>query len=330
LIEEILSLKEFKEKPPVLMDIGASGQLLSDWRKIAKFSIGIAFDADRRDIDYIETEKAGFLKLYSFNKIVAEDDNKRRFYLTKSPYCSSTLLPNAIKLKEWSFNELFYIKEKIELDCISLPTVLKALKIAYIDWFKTDSQGTDLRLFLSLGQDVISRIMVAEFEPGINDSYVNEDKMHAVMYAMEQRPFWLSDLVIKGPQRIKSDYLKRHFNRLDKIFLPCLLKKSAFWGEMSYMNNFENLDFLSKRNLLLGWVFATIKKQYGFALHLAHTGQTLYEDDIFKTLENRSITFLKIRRVKMPVYFIRKSASILLQSRIEWRKWWRYLKIKAG
>ena len=36
MIDEILNLEEFKAKPPVLIDIGASGKLFDSWRQIAK------------------------------------------------------------------------------------------------------------------------------------------------------------------------------------------------------------------------------------------------------------------------------------------------------
>ena len=53
---------------------------------------------------------------------------------------------------------------------------MKELEIKSFDWFKTDSQGTDLRLFKSIGETLIPKIIVAEFEPGFINSYLGEDK----------------------------------------------------------------------------------------------------------------------------------------------------------
>jgi len=51
LIDKVLTRKEFEDKPPVLLDIGASGTIHKKWKRIAKYSICIAFDADTRDFN---------------------------------------------------------------------------------------------------------------------------------------------------------------------------------------------------------------------------------------------------------------------------------------
>ncbi len=59
----------------------------------------------------------------------------------------------------------------------------------YIDGYKTDSQGTDLRIFNSLPKEIINKILLAEFEPGIIDAYQGEDKLHHLLAHMEKEPF---------------------------------------------------------------------------------------------------------------------------------------------
>ena len=58
LIEEILNKEELIKQPPILIDIGASGEINENWKLLAKYSICLAFDPDNRDIDYIEKEKS--------------------------------------------------------------------------------------------------------------------------------------------------------------------------------------------------------------------------------------------------------------------------------
>ena len=41
------------------------------------------------------------------------------FYLTSSPYCSSSLKPDLANLKEWSFSELFNIEKEVILKTVS-------------------------------------------------------------------------------------------------------------------------------------------------------------------------------------------------------------------
>ena len=54
IIKKIALHKDVVAEPPILIDIGASGKLNSMWSKIASFSICIAFDADKREFEYIE------------------------------------------------------------------------------------------------------------------------------------------------------------------------------------------------------------------------------------------------------------------------------------
>lgn len=306
IIDKILRLEEFKNKPPVLFDIGASGQLNKEWKQIANRSICIAFDADDRKIDYVEKESSGYLKLVMFNKIVAEDGGEKRFFLTTSPFCSSSLRPNTDKLKKWAFADLFKVEKEIEIDTVSLPSVLRELSLGYIDWFKTDSQGTDLRLFKSLDEKVISNILVAEFEPGIMDSYIGEDKMYKIMEFMENRPFWLDELNIKGTQRIGHEYVN-NLSKMQKKLFYISLKTSAFWGEMSYINTFEKKETWNKRDLLLGWIFSTIKQQHGFAYEISKIGQSQFADPIFGILKGESIISIKkLAWKRLPFYIARK------------------------
>lgn len=290
IIDKILRLEEFKEKPPVLLDVGASTRLVKEWKQIAKHSVCIAFDADDRNIDYIEKDSSGYRKLIMFNKIVAKDGGgTKSFFLTKSPGCSSLLMPNTDKLKDWAFCDKFRVEKEIEMDTVTIPAALRKLSLDYVDWFKIDSQGTDLRLFKSLDEKVISSILVAEFEPGIMDSYIGEDKMYKVMEFMENRPFWLDELIIKGTQRNRH---KEYFNNLSKMqkrLFYAAFKTSAFWGNMTYLNSFQNQETTNKRDLLLGWIFAIIKKQYGFAYDLTKIGQSKINDPIFDRLEKVTI-----------------------------------------
>jgi hypothetical protein len=111
---------------------------------------------------------------------------------------------------------------------------------------------------------------------------------------MEGAPFWLSDLKIKGPMRLRHQTLEEHFARIEQRILPYSLKGSAFWGEMSYINTFRDFDMLNKRNLMLGWVLSSLKGQHGFSMELARTGSSLFKDGIFQDLLKHSI--LSIRK----------------------------------
>ena len=298
MIDKILSRPEFQTEPPVLVDIGASGQLHTRWKSFAKYAICIAFDADDRDFGYVESESSHFRKLYTFNHIVTETDTETaNFHLTVSPHCSSLLKPRPDWIEEYAFAPKFEPTKVVQLKTRSLRSTLDSLTIGQVDWFKTDSQGTDLRLFRNLGDDRARRVLTAEFEPGIASIYEGEDKLYTVLQYMEEMgSHWLAELLPKGSPRITPALLDSFTSQpLVKKFVLFSLKNSAVWGEMTYLNRFADEATLTQRNLLLGWVFATILKQHGFALILTQKAKSRFKDPIFGEMSADMGTDSRIR-----------------------------------
>jgi len=293
LIEKVLNLPDLVKEPPVLIDIGASGEIHPEWKLIAKHSVCVAFDADDRDFKNTEAS-SGYKQIHLINAIVSNREEKETdFYLTASPHCSSSLLPLNDELSVWSFSNLFRVEKKIKLKNISLPSVLKEKNIQKIDWFKTDSQGTDLRLFLSMEEAIQKNSIVVQFEPGIINAYKNEDKFHTVLSFMDSMPYWAAEINIMGSKRISESTLKKY--ELDPA-TDFNFPNSSCWGEITYFNTFEQKN--SNRDILLGWVFATIRDQHGFALDILNKENTI-EKSLLNELER--FTLNAIQPVVTPV-----------------------------
>ena len=295
IIKKIFCRPELQQQPPILIDIGASASLNPKWKKIAKYCWCIAFDADQRDFQFVESEKGKFKKLFIYNCIISDIEAEvSRFYLTKSPYCSSLLEPNNEKLEPYLYSQLFEVEKEISLKTLSINTVLNDLGIDRIDWFKTDSQGIDLRLFKSLSDKIKRQILVAEFEPGIIDAYKGEDKLYQILEYFQLQNYWLADLEIKGVPRIPYDLLKNYFSS-DITFKLAKesMHKTPGWGEMTFFYDFKNKETFGIREYLLAWVFATIEKKHSFALVLAKKGAERYKELIFEEMEKKSINFIK-------------------------------------
>lgn len=302
IIDEILNRPEFVSNPPVLVDIGASGKIHSKWEKIAKYSVCIAFDADDREFGYVENVAGGFKKLFIYNCIVSDKESEKiKFYLTRSPYCSSTLEPDLTSLNDWSFADKFNVEKNINLNNITLSKVLENLKINNIDWFKTDSQGIDLRLFKSLSNAIQDSVIIAEFEPGFIDAYKSEDKLFDVVSYMSSGNFWLSDFVTKGSELLtRNDLSAITNNNFLKKLIQFSHRKSPGWAEITYINSFKNNPPI--RNYLLGWVFSIIHQQYGFSLKLAREGMQKFNDKIFDDMKQYSVRKIRNDFFKLKFY----------------------------
>jgi hypothetical protein len=293
IISELLRRKEFVERPPVLLDVGASGTLYRQWKQLARHSVCIAFDADQREFGYVTDDSGAYGKLFIYKCILSDTvSDACMFFLTRSPYCSSTLKPDELALRPWSFAPKFDIVETLSLRSNTLPNVMKEIGISYIDWFKTDSQGTDLRLFRSLDDAVLKKVVAAEFEPGIIDSYTGEDKLHELLRFMETQPFWMSHMTMKGSQRLSAvDLDSLSSSSFMRKLLQFSLVTSPGWTEVGYLNTLDGS--LSIREYLLAWIFATIQRQHGFALHVARKGAQLFDDPVFQRMGRASVRSLR-------------------------------------
>jgi FkbM family methyltransferase len=284
-IDRVLSRPEFDAEPPVLVEIGASGGTHSAWQRLARYSIGIAFDPDSRQMQVVHDESSGYRKLHIFPAAAVPDETvEADFHLTRSPYCSSLLRPDGAALADWDFARLFDVERSVRVPCMNISKALGQAGVTRVDWFKTDSQGTVLRLFQSLGEAICLRTLAVEFEPGIIDAYEGEDKLSSVLAAMDRAEFWLSDLKLRGTLRMSPEDAAR-FASHESTRLADVLPTAPGWGEMRYLNTFQGAGPFSKRDWLLGWVIACMNQQFGFALDLCRRAAVTVPDPIFGELE---------------------------------------------
>ena len=310
---------------PVLVDIGASGPPRDTWNLIARHSIFIGFDPDLRAIS--ELTGTGFHRAVMINEAVtAQNTEKVLLYLTKSPYCSSTLRPDLPALANYYFVDSFEVQREVEVPATSLPAVLDKLALNRVDWFKTDSQGTDLRLFNSLSGAIRENVLCVELEPGLIDAYRGEDHFIDAHRDLLAQGFWLSEARICGTARIQKSSMD-HLLRIDpginreNIRLNC--PESPGWIEASYLRSVDHLVKHSAplRDFLLLWVFAVMHRQWGFALDVSLACRKIHaESETTRTMTSQ------IEKILLPAprqtrrTFISVLKSIIPISAKQWIK----------
>lgn len=298
IIHKISQREDILKQPPVLLDIGASDGINPIWKSIASFSICIAFDADNREFEYIVKEESGFKKLYSFSKIVVDkhdgDSAKRKFYLTQSPYCSSLLHPDNSSVAKYHFADLFNVVEEAQIDTITLNEVLAKTGVPKVDWFKSDTQGTDLRLFTSVSKEIQEKVLLLELEPGFIDAYTGEDKIfHTLQYLESLKQFFLIHFTVKGPYRLPAaDFDSLFPSAFTKTLAHQSIKPVPGWAEMIYMNELSQSN-ISSRDYILSWLFATLQDRHDVAYTFAKKASEVYHEAIFEECKTYSVNQLK-------------------------------------
>lgn len=290
----------------MLVDIGSSGEPPTVWQGIARHSIYVGFDPDLREI--YELPDGRFHQAIMVNEAVTSDktSDQSLFYLTRSPYCSSTLKPDLASLSNFLFSDLFIVERETTVRAATLDSVLERLDLPRIDWLKTDSQGTDLRLFNSLKEETRERVLAIDVEPGLVHGYVGEDLFVDVHRDLTGNGFWLSDLNVCGALRMRKgalEYATGVDRKLDQPFLEGHLKKTPAWCEARYLRTIEWLgrEMFERRDFALLWTFAILDSQLGFALDLTLAYDERFgSDDISRLMKEETVSLIRNSRMRNP------------------------------
>lgn len=281
MIETILSRKELLDEPPVLVDVGASGDMFGPWARIARFAHCLAFDPDVRDISIIEGKSAAFKSLRVLPRIVADRTTQAYpFYLARSPHCSSCLPPNHEALNAYSFASSFETVQETSLPATTLEDALREVGLSRVDWLKIDAQGLDLRIFSGLPVKLADSLLVVDFEPGILAAYQGEDRLHHIVAHMDARPYWCSAFDVKGDFRCGEKLIASSFSAQEQRLLRATHRRAPGWAQLQYFATFADSDKRSVRDYLLAWIFASVIGHHLFALQLATTLREQFDDPL--------------------------------------------------
>lgn len=297
LLDRIFAEPEFVTQPPVLVDVGAAGGVHPAWKRLARHAIGVGFEPDAREAPPLSAAQGRFKRWIFCPTLVvpaATPEGCQDLHLTRSPQCSSTLRPNAAALGAWAFAEHFSVEQTRSCAATTLRQALAEQGIGRVDWLKCDTQGLDLGIFQSLPAEDRARLLAVEFEPGLIDAYEDEDKLAAVLAAMDHEPFWLAELAVCGTPRGRSEMFMRHLGAGALPWVHRLAPRASAWANVRFLRDFAvRPEALDRRAYLLGWVFATITGQHGGALALAEAGAGQFAGPLFRDLTAASVGRLR-------------------------------------
>ena len=194
-----------------------------------------------------------------------------RFHLARTPSCSSTLAPDLDALSNYHFRDFFETEREATVRAATLDAILGRLGIDRIDWLKCDSQGTDLRIFRSLGERLRDGVLALDVEPGLIDAYRGEDLFPDTHKHLVANGFWLSRLQVNGAVRVRGATLKAAYPDQSNpvAFAEGAIRCSPGWCEARYLRTLESLAGAARERYAMLFVFALLDEQPGFALDLA-------------------------------------------------------------
>jgi hypothetical protein len=305
---------------PILVDVGASGGTPRIWQPIRQHSTYIGFDGDTREMQHHPQEQEFRHARFVHEVITAEPGaggGTVRFYLTHSPWCSSTLRPNPLITDNFLSADSFIIEREEQVKASNLDEVVHRLSLERIDWMKIDTQGTDLRIYQSLDQPLRDRMLAIDVEPGLRGAYMGEDLFCDVHKRLMAEGFWLSNLRVCGLVRMRKttlDELSKGDPTLDGEAISKTLRPTPGWTECRYLRSLESLAKVgaTKRDYVALWVFATIDKQFGFGLDLALEYARLFgSDDSGQMMKAESLAQIQAAREALKLAKINGTPTFL-------------------
>jgi FkbM family methyltransferase len=309
---------------PVLIDVGASGQPPPIWSAIAPQSTYIGFDPDLREIH--EDRASRFHRSVIINEAVTaeKDAGEVRFYLTRSPFCSTTLAPNPEATAHWLERDSFEVESHATVRATTIDAVLKRLELSRLDWVKLDTQGIDLRLINSISPDVLSRVMAIDTEPGLIDIYRCEDMFVDVHHDLTRNGFWLSGMHTGGFVRMRRstlDGVSHADPKVDNDYIRHCVRTSPAYFEARYLRTLEWLaeKSLSQHEYKLLWIFALTDNQLGFALDVSVEFERIFgETDASRQLKAATLLLMTDAYRRSSVR--RASASVKRRLKSAWAR----------
>jgi hypothetical protein len=259
---------------PVLMEVGASERPAEHWDTIAPWSsyLGIgaaAPSASARDA-------ARYAKVTFCRAMVSPDGETvcSRFYEAADPiYSSLQRIDSQVIADHCSLRDVRVIKSSTA-ETIALRTLLDREAISRVDWFKTNLNGIDSRLYESLPDKVRESLLAVDTVLDFLPLYIDQDNTLAHHQEFLRQGFWLSSMLTCGGVRMHIDSAQELERRgvADPIALVTRRHRIApGWSFARYFRTVQHMETqsCSSRDYVVLWCFALLDRQFGFCADLA-------------------------------------------------------------
>ena len=181
-------------------DIGCSQDFDLRWIGLANEMNYVGCDPDEAECERLsKNPPANFHSYRYLPYAVSKESAERTVYLTKSPPCSSLLVPNNDFLNRFVFGELFHVEKEQLVTTVAFDALVH--EFGYMpDVLKVDIQGAELEL-LDGFRDICSRALIIDLDVGFYRNYHEESVFWEVSRWMEANGFMLMDLDVNRVRR---------------------------------------------------------------------------------------------------------------------------------
>ena len=252
-----------KNKKLIGLDVGAQGGFNSDEffpEKYNKYFESILVDPLKNSLKNEQSTHTINKGLWSSKGV------KKLYVLDKRPQSSSMYEPEKKSLTIYDFKEkdfhLFNVNRTEMVECDTLSSSLKELKINALDYLKLDTQGSELEILKGLGS---YRPLMIKCEVQIFPMYKKEPSWTEVTNLLYKLNYMLSDWKKIGSHATRTPV------EMDLVFIPNFLIESGKKLILEKEKEFISLMLITGQIKLL--------KKVSKILNLGHSGFYMKTED---------------------------------------------------
>ena len=275
-----------------LLDIGASGGIEKKWAKFEEFINIVGYEPDKNEFDNLirnnKTPKNIFI-----NAALGRNKTESKLYITKKQQLSSLLKPDPSIVNKYLNSERFDITNEVDVHLITVDQSLQDAKIKTIDFFKIDTQGSELDI-LKGSNKTLEHVVGIEIEVEFNPIYVGQPIYSEVDTYIRNLGFELMDFE-------PAYYLRKENNRNYSSSGQIMFANAIYFPNDQYLKEKINKDFLRKL------VFTSlVYKKYDYTMYLL----TNYSEMLSEKISKSVVDYLDSVKVNRPS-FIKRIYNIL-------------------
>jgi len=134
-----------------------------------------------------------YFKRHSLQSGIAPQAGRRIFRQNRFVGCSSLSSPKEDLIRRYGLEEYYEVERLIELDCVTLPSVLASFSIDRMDFLKTDLEGLDYEVLKSC-EHMLADLLAIQCELRFEPFYEKEPYFHEVCAFLYSHHFELIEL----------------------------------------------------------------------------------------------------------------------------------------
>ena len=196
-----------------------------------------AFEVNKEECEKLNKICKNGMKFFPI--ALGEKKEKRKFYETYMPVCSSLYKPNEDLIKLYNNLNIAYLKKTSEIDTISLDEFIRNNDFGEIDFLKIDIQGAELDVFKG-SIKTLKNILMVVTEVEFIEQYLDQPLFGDVNSFLKKQDFMLHKFLGFGRRALKPMILNKNKN----------FGTQDLWSDAVFIRNILNVSKLNNVDLI--------------------------------------------------------------------------------